>query len=78
MTTIGERLPVQGNSPRRHSDEVALGVIGAVVVFYVLGAAAGALSAQAHSVGPAFIAVPMLALLAVLVLQRPDPRATRR
>lgn len=78
VTTIGERFGALGHTVARRSDELALGVIGAVVGIYVLGAAAGALSAQVHSVGPVFIVVPMLALVAALALQRSGLHASRR
>lgn len=77
VTTLGERLGTLGDPTARRDDGLTLGVIGAVVGIYVIGAAVGSLAAQIQAAGAVLIVFPMVALLVALALQMRRARGSR-
>ncbi|MCP4434770.1 MAG: DUF1275 domain-containing protein [Actinomycetia bacterium] len=69
VTSIGERLGRLGTPRREDGDEAVLGIIGGVVVLYVVGAIAGAIAAAIDRVGPVLLLIPVATVAVALVLE---------
>lgn len=69
VTTIGERLGRFGAVTADRGDELAIGIIGGVVLSYVLGAVGGALASRVNSVGPALVLIPVAVLASAMIVQ---------
>lgn len=76
VTSIGERLGRIGTVTADRSDELALGIIAAVVAAYVAGATGGALVSRISGVGPVLLLTPV-AVLAVMMVHQLDRRRDR-
>lgn len=70
VTTIGERLGRLGTRERETSDELALDVIGWVVVLYVGGAVLGSLASSVRGSGPLPLLIAVVGVSAALLITR--------